>query len=168
MEPGEWIVRASVWLALLCYPAGPFGIAGSTTQVQRVARIVWTLGCAAFVVHVVSSFDVFYGWSHGTAWSETARHVEVVTGRRIGAGIYLNYLFTVAWVLDVAWWWLDDVTYRLRSRIGVLLMHGFFLFMIFCATVVFGDGATRIMGLVVTALGAIGTWKALRRRRDGR
>ena len=168
MALGEWIVQGSVWLALLCYPAGPFGIACSSGARQRVARLLWTLGCAAFLVHVASSFDVFYGWSHRVAVEETARQVAEVTGRRVGAGIYLNYLFTSVWVADAAWWWLDANGYRRRSWVGVLLVHGFFLFMIFNATVVFEDGAARVMGLVVTAVGAIGAWKAVHRRRSER
>ena len=160
---GEWIVRGSVWLALLCYPAGPLGIAVSTTAGLRIARIVWSVGCAAFLVHVASSFDVFYGWSHSVAVSETARQVAELTGRPFGAGIYLNYLFTAGWVLDAAWWWFDAASYRRRSRIGVLLVHGFFLFMIFNATVVFEEGAVRLMGLAVTAVGGIALAKAARR-----
>ena len=158
---GEWIVRGSVWLALLCYPAGPLGIAVSTIPGQRRARIVWSLGCAAFLVHVASSFDVFYGWSHSVALSETARQVAELTGRPFGAGIYLNYLFTVIWVLDAVWWWSDAASYRRRSRIA-LVVHAFFLFMIFNATVVFEAGAVRIMGLVVTTVGVIALTKALR------
>ena len=165
MEVGEWVVRGSVWLALLCYPAGPFGIAFTATRGQRVARYVWTLGCVAFLIHVVSSFDVFYGWSHSVAISETARQVAAVTGRPIGAGLYLNYLFTAVWVLDAAWWWLDGASYRRRSWIGLVFVHGFFLFMIFNATVIFEDGAARFFGLVVTIVGAVGLWKAARRRR---
>lgn len=165
---GEWIVRASVWLALLCYPAGPLGIALSTTPGQRVMRLVWTLGAAAFLVHVISSFHLFYNWSHAVAVSETARQVAELTGRRFGAGIYLNYAFTAIWVFDAAWWWFDAAGYRQRSWIGVLLAHGFFLFMIFNGTVVFEDGAVRVMGLVVTSVGAIALVKAVRRRRRDR
>ena len=165
---GEWIVRGSVWLALLCYPAGPLGIALATVARQRVARLVWTLGCVAFLVHVVSSFDVFYGWSHATALRETARQVAELTGRPNGAGLYLNYLFTIVWVVDAVWWWRDASRYVRRSWIVTLLVHGFFLFMIFNGTVVFEDGATRVLGLGVTSVGGIGLWKAVRRQRVDR
>ena len=161
-------MRGSVWLALLCYPAGPLGIACAAGARHHVARLLWTLGCAAILVHAASSFDVFYGWSHRVALEETARQVAEVTGRRVGAGIYLNYLFTLVWAADAAWWWLDANGYRRRSWIGVSLVHGFFLFMIFNATVIFEDGAVRVMGLVVTAAGATAGWKAVNRRRAQR
>ena len=166
-EAGEWIVRGSVWLALLCYPAGPLGafLAG---RAEQLARLVWSLGCLAFLAHAVSSFHVFYDWSHQVAVSETARQVAELTGRQIGAGVYLNYLFTLVWLLDAAWWWVNPTGYQQRSRVGVLLVHGFFLFMIFNATVVFETGAVRILGLAVSTLGAIAVWKALRRTRGER
>ena len=164
MDWGEWTVRGSIWLALLCYPAGPLGTALSTSVGQRSARFVWTAGCAAFLLHVVSSFDVFYEWSHSVALRETARQVAELTGRENGAGLYLNYLFTAIWIFDTAWWWRDAQRYRRRSWIAVLLVHGFFLFMIFNATVVFEEGAVRVMGLLVTALGMYGLWMTRRRR----
>ena len=94
---GEWIVRASVWLALLSYPAGPLGLAISTIPGQRVLRLAWTMGAAVFLLHVISSFHVFYDWSHTVAVNETARQVEELTGRPFGAGLYLNYVFTAIW-----------------------------------------------------------------------
>jgi len=161
---GETIVRASIWVALVCYPAGPLGIATKKEGGQRAARLVWTLGAAFFAVHVVSSFQVFYRWSHAVALDETARQVAELTGRGFGAGLYLNYVFTAIWVVDAAWWWRDAAGYRKRSRIGLLLVHGFFLFMIFNATVVFEDGAVRVLGSGVTLVGAIALAKAVRRK----
>ncbi len=131
-------------------------------------RLVWTLGGAVFLVHVITSFHFFYDWSHAVAVDETARQVAELMGRGFGAGIYLNYVFTAIWLVDAAWWWFDAASYQRRSWIGVLLAHGFFLFMIFNATVVFEDGVTRVMGLLVTAIGAIGGWRAVRRRRAER
>ena len=165
---GEWIVRGSVWLALICYPAGPLGIGLSNASGSRIARFVWTLGCTAFLVHVASAFDVFYGWSHVTALRETARQVAELTGRPSDLGLYLNYLFTAVWAVDAAWWWLDVSSYRRRSWIVPLLLHGFFLFMIFNATVVFEDGATRVLGSVVTVIGILGLWKSIRHLRSER
>lgn len=162
---GAWIVSGSIWLALLCYPAGPLGLAVAADPSRRAMRLLWTSGCAAFLVHVVSSFEVFYDWSHATAYEETARQVAELTGRPNGAGIWVNYLFTLVWVADVAWWWRRETSYLARPRFVVALLHAFFLFIIFNATVVFEEGATRWFGLVVTVVGAIATWRAVTRRR---
>lgn len=165
---GETIVRASIWLALVSYPAGPLGLAPGTDRGRRMARAVWTAGAAFFVVHVVSSFHVFYDWSHAVALEQTARQVAELTGRGFGAGVYLNYLFTALWVGDAVWWWLGESSYRHRSPAGLLLFHGFFLFMIFNATVVFEDGFVRLLGVGVTAAGVFGLIRALRERTRSR
>jgi hypothetical protein len=162
---GEWIVRVSVWAALLCYSAGPLATAVPSNRGQRTLRIVWSLGAAAFLVHVISSFHVFYDWSHTIAVNETARQVAELTGREWGAGLYLNYVFTAIWIFDTAWWWSNAASYRRRSWSGVLLTHGFFLFMIFNATVVFEDGFVRILGLCVTVVGILALGKSGRQRR---
>ena len=164
IEAGEWLVRGSIWLALLCYPAGPLAALFEGRR-ARLARWIWSLGCLAFLAHVASSFQVFYDWSHVTAVSETARQVREVTGRDIGAGIYFNYLFTLVWLVDAAWWWRDEAGYRQRPRLAVLLPHGFFLFMIFNATVIFEVGAVRLLGLAVVILGGFGVWKTVRSQR---
>jgi len=165
---GESIVRASVWTALLCYSAGPLGAAVPSDRGQRVLRVVWTLGAAAFLVHVVSSFHVFYDWSHTVAVAETARQVYELTGFEFGTGLYLNYVFTLIWVVDSAWWWRNATGYRRRSWRGVLFTHGFFLFMIFNATVIFEDGFVRILGLLVTLVGTLALVQASRQRRARR
>jgi hypothetical protein len=162
---GGTIVRATIWLALLCYVAGPAGAAREPGAAVRSARIVWTVGCAAYLLHVASAFEVFYRWSHRVAVDETARQVAELTGRALGAGLWLNYLFTLVWVVDALAWWRDAVGYRRRSVPRIWLLHGFFLFMIANATVLFGQGAVRALGLVVTGFGFAATWSAARRRR---
>ncbi len=160
LEPGEWLVRASIWMALLCYPAGPLAALLEGHR-ARLARWIWSLGCLAFLAHAASSFQVFYDWSHATAVSETARQVREVTGRDIGAGIYFNYLVTLVWFVDAAWWWRDEAGYRQRPKLAVLLAHGFFLFMIFNATVIFETGPVRLLGLAVVILGGFGVLKTV-------
>lgn len=86
MSAGEWTVRASIWIALACYPAGPFGLATRSAEGARRARALWTLGAAAFFVHAVGAFHFFYDWSHRVAVEETARQVAEVTGRAVGTG----------------------------------------------------------------------------------
>lgn len=159
------MVYASVWLALLCYPAGPARLAATAPAVRRAALLAWTVGCAAFLVHAVSSFAVFYDWSHATALRETARQVEELTGRPLGAGLYANYLFGLVWLADVVRCWAGA---RRPGRLAALALHGFMLFIIFNATVVFADGATRVLGVAVTAAGVAGLGRALPRLRAPR
>ncbi|ANM30950.1 hypothetical protein ABI59_17255 [Acidobacteria bacterium Mor1] len=164
---GEALVVATIWVALACYPAGPWGRvfrSGDRTDRSRPLRLIWTLGCAAFLAHVAASFHVFYDWSHGVALSETARQVEELFGVRSGSGLYLNYLFTLVWLVDAIAWWRWPGWPGNRARWALLAIHGFFLFMIFNATVVFEQGATRLFGAAVTVAGLWGLVAAVRSR----
>ena len=150
----ELVVRASIWLALVGYLAGALHACAPRYGAvwSRVARILWTLGCAALLVHVISAFHVHYLWSHRTALDETARRTAELTGRATGAGLYLNYLFAVLWALDAAWWWRGLEAYRRRSPIVVVALHGFLFFMVFNGTVVFASGPVRWLGVAIAIL----------------
>lgn len=164
MEQGPAIVAASVWLALMCYPAGLFW-----PWVAHRARLraLWSLGGIAFAVHVVAAFEVHYRWSHAVGIAETARQTEELTGVASGAGLWLNYLFALIWAADMSAWWLAPRRYLARGRRLFAAEHLFLLFMIFNATVIFESGAVRLLGLLVTAagtIGLVGSWRRMGER----
>ena len=109
-----------------------------------LARLSWTLAWAAYVVHVVLAFHHFHGWSHAHA----VEHVRSASG--VGEGIYASHLFTLLWTLDVAWWWRNPASYAARPAWVDRGLHGFLLFMIFNATVVYETGFIRWAGLFLT------------------
>jgi hypothetical protein len=146
-------VRASVQLALLGYIAGPLALTlGPGDPRRRIARAIWTAGFAAFAVHVVASFDVFYGWSHATAIAETARQSAERVGFDSGIGLWVNYLFTAVWGADVAWWWRRPAGHAARPVAATALIHAFLFFIVFNGSVVFASGLSRWLGLAATAL----------------
>lgn len=171
---GELLTRVSVWVALLCYLAGPLAALlgradGGATMRDRLhwARVVYSLGFAAFLVHVVAAFHVYYDWSHGAALAETAHQTAELMGADTGAGLWLNYLFLLVWALDVAWWWWVGVEVHASRRSWVTgLVHGFFVFIAFNATVVFESGVVRWAGALGTGLvAAVAIIVAVRARR---
>ncbi|MEP7272046.1 MAG: hypothetical protein ABI882_11120, partial [Acidobacteriota bacterium] len=107
MNRGELLTRASVWLSLTGYAIGVVALmlARRRTGWLRVARTAWTLGCLAIVVHVAFAFNFYHHWSHAEAYRETARQTAAVVGLNWGGGLYINYVFVGAWILDVAVWW---------------------------------------------------------------
>jgi hypothetical protein len=162
MPDGDLLVRLSAWLALAVYPAGPFGIASTSAAGRRRGRWIWTAGCALFLLHLVTAFGFTYRWSHAVALQDTARRTAELTGFDSGFGLYLNYLFAALWIADALWWWAKPASYQARSRGGLLLVHGFFLFMIVNGAVVFVQGPLRFLGGIVTAVGLWGVWRAAR------
>jgi hypothetical protein len=78
------------------------------------------------------------------------RHVEERSG--FGPGIFLSYLFTLAWTADAAWWWLNPDSYAHRAGWTGVALHSYLFFMAFNATVVFETGPVRWGGLALSAL----------------
>ena len=147
MAWGEWLTRWTVRVALCLYVAA-VAVRLAAPGRRRAARFLWTLGCALFLAHVACAFHVFHGWSHGHAYRETARQTRELTGVDWGGGLYLNYLFTLVWVADVAyWWWGGLYVYDRRPRGVAAALHLFFAFMAFNGAVVFATGATRWIGV---------------------
>ncbi|MBX3437389.1 MAG: hypothetical protein KF861_07870 [Planctomycetaceae bacterium] len=112
-------------------------------------RVVWTLGCAVYLLHVVAAFQFVHHWSHTAAAVHTAEQTAAVTGWQWGGGLWINYLFTLWWPLDVAWSWQRGLD-RMPRRyvIGMRLIVGF---LVFNATVVFGPSWWRWLAAAVPA-----------------
>jgi hypothetical protein len=123
----------------------------------RAARWCWTWALASFLIHVMMAFHYFHHWSHADA----VRHTREVSG--FGEGVYISYLFTLLWTVDVGFWWLAPRRYAARSVWIDRVWHGFMLFMVFNGTVVYESGLIRWAGLVMFLLLG-GLWFVLRPR----
>jgi hypothetical protein len=128
-------------------------------------RIAWTLGCLLSVAHVVLAFHLVHGWSHEAAVAATARQTEALLGVSYGGGVWWNYVFVGVWLADAAWWWLSPRRYLGRTRWLGWLVQGFLGFMVFNATVVFGEGLIRWAGLGACG-GLVVLWLVPRPRRS--
>jgi hypothetical protein len=147
---GETLTRWTVRLALLLY-AATVALRLTYPSRTRLARGLWTVGCLLFLTHVAAAFHFFHGWSHAHAYRETARQTAERFGAHWSGGLYLNYLFTLAWAADAASWWLGGTArYDSRPRSVDAVVHGFMFFMAFNGTVVFERGATRWVAVGVT------------------
>lgn len=136
--PGEMIVRWTARLAAAAYLARVSidGIAPRSSRAQRWNRVIWAAGCAIFLAHVAAAFHFYHGWSHAAAFEHVRQQTLQLTGFDSGFGLYLNELIAVWWTIDVILWarnprWPEN-------RWAYWSLHGFFAFMMFNATVVFG------------------------------
>jgi len=148
MTPEEALVRWTVRVALLLYALALFLRLGHRL---RIARLAWTAGFLAMVLHVAAAFHVVHGWSHADAYAETARKTAAQVGLDWGGGVYLNYLFVAVWLADVLGWWRGLAAYEARPRAVEWAVQGFLFFMAFNATVVFENGPTRWVAVAVCA-----------------
>lgn len=121
-----WLARASAaaWLVALLNWRRPW------------ARTSWTIALLLYLLHVAGAFAAFYQWSHVVALRETARQTRELFGVDSGAGLYLNYLLTIVWTADTAWWWRNRQGYRRRPRAVTIAIHAFLAFMFINASLV--------------------------------
>jgi hypothetical protein len=116
-------------------------------------------------VHSAIAFAVYHDWSQRAAYDHTAAQTARVTGVAWGGGLYATYVFLALWMADAAWWWVSPRSYAVRPRALTLLISGLALFMFFNATVVFGGGVDRVLGVVATAVVVIAATLPPTRRR---
>lgn len=147
-------VYLTIWLALALFAAGEVG------RARLPARVGWpwyasAAGLVLAILHTLLSFDVVHGWSHDDAVLNTAMQTRAVFGVAFGAGVYVNYLFFVVWLVDLVWWRHAGGIDR-RSQWPALGLQAFYLLIIVNAAVVFASGWRRLGGatLVLVLLAA--------------
>jgi hypothetical protein len=181
MENGELLTRATIWVSIVGYAVGSVIFAlsrrrANSTRATRsarrpcgqkwdsAARVVWSVACASLIAHFICAFQFYHAWSHAAAYSDIARQTEELLGLNWGGGLFINYSLLAAWIVDIGWWWRSGLdSYRRRPWWLVALWHGLFIFIIFNATVVFGDGNVRWLGLVISLMLTF-TWQDITRR----
>jgi len=167
MSSGELLTRSTVWISIVAYTIGSvvFATARKQPDDDRWVRLAWTIGCTALVAHFICAFQFYHAWSHESAYRETARQTAQVFAFNWGGGLFINYAVATLWTADVAAWWFAGLSsYRRRPWWLTLSWHGFLIFIIFNATVVFKDGPARWIGLLVS-LTLILSWILISRRR---
>jgi hypothetical protein len=139
-DPADLATRQTARVAVLFW-----ALAAAMLLLSRrsIARVLWTLACAAYLVHVATAFDRVHNWSHGAAFN----HVHEVSG--FGPGIFVSYFFSLLWLIDAAWWWIWPIAYESRPNWLDRLIHAFMAFVVFNGTVVYETGFIRWAGLVV-------------------
>ena len=162
MRTGEVLTHATAVTAFVFYVAG---VALRWVGSLAWSRWCWTLGCLVLVIHVGCAFEFVHHWSHQAALEATARQTAELTGINSGGGLWLNYLLVVIWLADVAYSWMARQSYESRAKWVEWAVQGFLGFMWFNATVVFGHGPSRWLGLAAMGLLVVVGWR--RRSRFG-
>jgi hypothetical protein len=153
MNLGEVLTRSTIWISLSCYVLGTVLFATRNHSHDRLVRIIWTIAIIALGLHFIAAFHYYHHWSQLSAYQETARQTNDVFGLNWGGGLIINYTLLLIWMFDVGSWWHQGLlSYRRRALPWLLTWHGFLLFIIFNATVVFKDGIQRWVGLLISLI----------------
>src|SRR5215210_3924672 len=89
MDSGALLTKVTVWVAVAGYAAGAaaFALSRGRRSWDAAARLAWTVACVALLAHVACAFHVYHGWSHESAYVETARQTGEVVGLDWGGGL---------------------------------------------------------------------------------
>ena len=158
MDNLDFLTRVTIWVALVTYTGAEVyrsGLVGNADD--RRSRTFWTLGCFLYVTHVVSAFHNSYDWSHTVAAAETLRQTEVLIGTSWNGCIFINYLFTIFWCGETAWWWLKPTNYINRPVWVQRTTWTVFFVMILNGAVIFVAGPMRWFGASITVT-LVWTW----------
>lgn len=126
----------------------------------RLARLVWTLAWAGYIVHLYAAFRYYHHGSHAAAVEHTRR------ASGVGEAIYVSHLFTLLWTADVAYAWLFPARYATRPPWVGRTLHAFMAFIVFNGMVVFETGPIRWAG-VLLFVGLAPLWLLGRPARTG-
>jgi hypothetical protein len=154
-----WTARLSFFLYVLALGLRLLGR-------DRSARVAWSAGFGVFAAHMIAAFHLEHHWSHADAYAATARKTAALTGLDWGGGIYANYVLAGVWLIDVLWWLSRPRSYLHRPIAIEAAVQGYFAFLWFNATVVFGHGTIRPIGAVAFGLLAILAENRLRGRSE--
>jgi hypothetical protein len=155
MDAGEFLTRSTVWISIAFYTIGCliFATGGTRPKLDYWTRLAFSAAVVALIAHYLSAFNFYHHWSHESAYVETTRQTAEVYKIDWGGGIFINYALLMLWIADVGSWWMAGLgSYRRRPSWILLTWHGFLVFILFNATVVFKDGITRWVGLLVCAI----------------
>jgi hypothetical protein len=103
---GSLLTKWTIRLSLACYVAYLAGwLWKPGPRWRATARLIWTVSCVLFDVHVACAFHFHHHWSHAAAWRHTADRTEELMGFPFGDGIFFSYVFLGLWLFDVIWLW---------------------------------------------------------------
>jgi len=154
MTSGEFLTRATIWITILAYMTGvtTFAFSGQRRELYSLTRVLWTAAWLSLLAHIGFAFHFYHGWSHDEAYQQTACETFEVFGLYWGGGLYINYLLLAGWFVDLAAWWAAGLrSYVQRPWLLIFGWHGFMIFIIFNATVVFETGWVRWSGALLCA-----------------
>lgn len=141
---------ATIWAALAAFVVAEAGRRpGSLGHLPAPwSRPVSFAGLALLVVHIALAYGIRHDWSHDAAVRATAQQTAAVYGLDWGGGIYVNFLFAMAWAVDV-WLRPPAIHWALRLLYLVIIVN---------AAVIFVPGPRRWLG-VVLVLALIWIWR---------
>ena len=152
-----WTIRGALICMVLFFAMRILNpnLKGSTLE---LAKSFWLVGSLLSLLHAIATMAFYHQFQHAAAYQDTAHQTEQAIGVAVGFGIWLNYLFVMAWLLDALWMNGFTNSYFARHRTFNWLIYGFLGFIAINGAIVFESGPVRWVG-ILAILFLVGMWK---------
>ena len=139
-----WLIRMALLLMVVVFSIELRG--GNRTD--RMTASLWLAGAVLALGHGIGTVATFHHGSQTLAFESTAQRTEQLLGIRFGAGLFVNYVFLIVWLVDALMAILLPVRYRRLQRLYVYATDGFLLFIAINGAIVFQTGWSRSIGVI--------------------
>ncbi|QDT37901.1 hypothetical protein [Stratiformator vulcanicus] len=146
----DLIVVWTVRLAIGCYLLRWLLVA-ARIGTPGFHRKIWTVGALSLLAHLAAAFQFVHRWSHASAYQAVRVETFEATGWDSGFGVWINYAFALVWAFDASLWWIKGDRWA-KWWPGQIVVQSFLAFIVFQATVIFGPGWWKVVGVIIAAL----------------
>ena len=154
---------ATIWAAMTLFVSGAvIDRRKPRSPLASWAWWIWLAGAVLCAVHMTIAMGAHYGWDHERAVHETAVRAATVYGFAWRGGLYVNYLFLLVWIGEIAWWRVSPQSYATRPAAVRHTLRIFYIIIVFNAVVVFAPAPGRIAGAILTSLLIAAWWRGRR------
>jgi len=154
---------ATIWTSMALFVAGELAKAYTRDRPAKWPWLVWAAGVLLCVVHMAIAMAVRYSWNFDEAARDTAARAAAVYGFSWHGSLYVNYLFTLMWLGETAWWAASPLSYAARPAALVWVSRLFYFVVVFNAVVIFARTPARPVGVALVAILAL-AWAGSRIR----
>jgi hypothetical protein len=114
---------------------------------HRTLAMLWLVGACLALGHSFGALFTFHHGSQTEALESTAQQTEKLLGFRFAAGLYINYLFVLVWMLDAVLRLIVPARYDRFPSVYRVVVLGFLVFIAINGAVVFKEGWMRTIGV---------------------
>jgi hypothetical protein len=155
----DLIVRGSIWRALACFVAAQAGFRrASGGRSATWALPAYWIGFALALAHFLAAFHWHYGWSHDRAVAATAEQTARVFGVNWGGGVWVNYAFLAAWLIDAVVRTTRPARGVATPSAGTWALRAFYLIVIANGAITFARWPMNLVGVALVAA-LIWSWR---------
>ena len=149
-----WAIRIAMLLLVVVFTLQLLGMSKTNKGIAGL----WLLGALLSLGHSVGALFTFHHANLAEAYESTARQTHELMGFRVGAGLYVNYVFVFVWLTDAVLRLTIPNKYNQFPKSYFIAVYGFLLFIAVNGAIIFKSGWIRIFGCACAGILLLLCW----------